>query len=106
MDDSCVLDDRATEELAELQRMEEVILDAMRQDIRKIAQLMVSKRNDQLFGETEFTLRDIVLRAGARAIEATVNDRKKGGTKVAVSSANTAAKTQNSTVGASEPSQP
>ena len=106
MDDSRIWDDRATEELAEVQRMEEVIWNAMRNEVRKLAQLMVSKRSDQLFGETEFTIRDIVLRAGARAIEATVNDRKKGGIKVPASSANAAAKTRNSTVGASEPSQP
>jgi len=65
---------------------------------------MVGKRDDQLFGETEFTLRDKVLRMGAKALQATVNDRKKGGTKVAASSAPIAAKTRVSSAGGRGPS--
>ena len=60
---------------------------------------MVSKRDDQLLGETEFALRDKVLRMGAQALEATVEDRKKRGTKAAVPSARTAAETLVSSVG-------
>ena len=48
----------------------------------------------EYFGETEFVLRDKVLRMGAQALEATINDRKKGGTKAAVPSARSAAKTR------------
>ena len=76
----------------------------MSKDAWKIAKFMVTRRNDQLFGETEFTLRDMMLRTGARVLEATVNDRKKGGIKAAASSARTVARTRNFTVGASEPS--
>ena len=83
--------DRTPEELTELQRVHDVVLGAMDQEAWKIAELMVAKRDDQLFGETEFTLRDKVLRAGAKALEATVNDRKKRATKAAAPSAQTAA---------------
>ncbi len=53
--------DRTPEELAEVQRIHDVLLKAMDREIWQIAELMVGKRDDQLFGETEFTLRDKVL---------------------------------------------
>jgi hypothetical protein len=68
-------------------------------EIRKLAQLMVTRRDDQLFGETEFTLRDMALRMGAQALEATVDDRKKRGTKAAALSAQTVVKTHVSKIG-------
>ena len=86
--------DRTPEELAEVQRVHDVLLKAMDREIWQIAELMVGKRDDQLFGETEFTLRDKVLRMGAQALEATVDDRKKRGTKAAALSAQSAAKTR------------
>jgi hypothetical protein len=85
--------DRTPEELAEVQRVHDVLSKAMDRDIWQIAELMVGKRDEQLFGETEFVLRDKVLRMGAKALQATVDDRKKRGTKVAALSARTAAKT-------------
>ena len=91
--------DRTSEKFAEVQRVHDVLLKAMDREIWKIAELMIGKRDDQLFGETEFTLRDKVLRMGAQALEATINDRKKGGTKAAVPSARTAAETLVSSVG-------
>lgn len=86
--------DRTPEELAEVQRIHDVLLKAMDREIWQIAELMVGKRDDQLFGETEFTLRDKVLRMGAQALEATVDDRKKRGTKAAALSAQSAARTR------------
>ena len=91
--------DRTPEELTEVQRVHDVVLKAMDKEIWQIAELMVGKRDDQLFGETEFALRDKVLRMGAQALEATVNDRKKGGTKVPARSVRTAAKTPASSSG-------
>jgi hypothetical protein len=90
---------RTPEELAEVQRIHDVLLNAMDREIWQIAELMVGKRDDQLFGETEFTLRDKVLRMGAQALEATVDDRKKRGTRAAASSAPTAARTDVSSAG-------
>ena len=86
--------DRTPEELAEVQRVHDVLSKAMDREIWQIAELMVSKRDDQLLGKTEFALRDKVLRMGAQALEATINDRKKGGIKAAVPSARSAAKTR------------
>ena len=91
--------DRTPEELAEVQRVHDVLSKAMDREIWQIAELMVGKRDDQLFGETEFALRDKVLRMGTQALQATVNDRKKGGTKVPVRSARTAVKTPASSSG-------
>jgi hypothetical protein len=85
--------DCTSEEFAEVQRVHDVLLKAMDRELWQIAELMVGKRDDQLFGETEFALRDKVLRMGAQALQATVDDRKKGGTKAAASSAPIAAKT-------------
>ena len=90
---------RTPEELAEVQRVHDVLLKAMDREIWQIAELMVGKRDDQLFGETEFTLRDKVLRMGAQALEATVDDRKKRGTKAAALSAQSAVKTRVSSAG-------
>ena len=95
---------RTPEELAEVQRVHDVLSKAMDREIWQIAQLMVGKRDDQLFGETEFALRDKALRMGSQALEATVNDRKKGGTKAAASSAQIAAKTRVSSAGGRGPS--
>ena len=71
------------EQEAEVDRVKEVVMKAVERDIEKVARLMVSKADRELFGETEFELRDLVQRLGSHALEATVNDRKKGGTKAA-----------------------
>jgi hypothetical protein len=51
-------------------------------DLRAIAELLATKPDDQLFGQTEFDLRDLVHRLGAQALETAAQQRKKGGTKV------------------------
>ena len=66
------------EKLAEVQRVHDVMLKAMDQEIWQMAEFVVTRQDDQLFGETEFTLREKALRMGAQALEATVNDRKEG----------------------------
>jgi hypothetical protein len=104
MADTQRIDGKTPEELAEVQRIHDVLLKAMEGEIWQIAEMMVSKRDDQLFGETEFTLREKVLRMGAQALQATVNDRKKGGTMAAASSAPIAARTRVSSAGGRVPS--
>ena len=81
------------EKSEEVQRVHDVMLKAMEQEIWRMAEFMVTRRDDQLFGETEFALRDKALRMGAQALEATVNDRKKRGTRAAASSVPTVAET-------------
>ena len=51
------------------------------QDLRAIAELLAGKPDNQLFGKTEFELRDMVHRLGAKALETAAEQRKKGGTK-------------------------
>jgi hypothetical protein len=42
---------------------------------------MASKPDRQLLGKTEFEVRDLVHKIGAKAIETALDERKKGGTK-------------------------
>jgi hypothetical protein len=65
-------------------------------DLLALARLLVSKADRDLFGDTEFEVRDIVHRIGAKALEARVA-QKKMATTVPASSARTAAKRPNST---------
>jgi hypothetical protein len=53
---------------------------AAQHDLRAIAELLATKPDHQLFGATEFELREMVLRLGAKALQAGVEQRKKGGT--------------------------
>jgi len=50
-------------------------------DLRALAESLATKPDDQLFGRTEFELRDQVLRLGAKALQAAAQQRKKGGTQ-------------------------
>jgi hypothetical protein len=104
MEGSQMADGMAPEELTEVQRIHDVVLKALDKDIWQLAQFMVTRRDDQLFGETEFTLREKALRMGAQALEVTVNDRKKRGIKAAASSAPIAARTRVSSAGGRGPS--
>jgi hypothetical protein len=64
------------------QQLFESLTAAAEHDIRTIAELLATRTDDQLFGPTEFTLRDLVHRLGAKALQTAVNQRKKGGTQV------------------------
>ena len=61
----------------EARRIKEKVMAAVDQEVEQMAQLMASKEDDQLFGKTEFELRDIVHRIGAKALEITANGRLK-----------------------------
>ena len=50
-------------------------------DLRGLAELLASKPDRQLLGQTEFEVRDRVHKIGAKAIETALDERKKGGTK-------------------------
>lgn len=67
------------EQEAEAQRLEQHLREAMQQDIRGIARLLASKADRELFGQTEFELRDLVHGMGAKALEITVAERSKKG---------------------------
>ena len=48
-------------------------------DLKAIAELLATKPDNQLFGATEFQLRDMVHRLGAKALQTAASQRKKGG---------------------------
>lgn len=50
-------------------------------DLRLLAELLASKPDRQLLGQTEFEVRDLVHKIGAKAFETALHERKKGGTK-------------------------
>jgi hypothetical protein len=68
------------EQRAEADRIHAAMLQAAATDLRELAELLASKGDADTLGATEFTVRDIVLRVGAKAIEAALEGRKKGGT--------------------------
>lgn len=74
------------EQFAEAQRLMEISEDAVRKELWRMSCLMACKKNGEMLGQTEFALRDIVLRVGAIVLENAVNERrKKGVTTAAVS---------------------
>jgi len=75
------------------------IREAVDSDIVQLARLLVSKPEHEIFGQTEFEVRDIVHHLGAAAMQTHLG-QKKTATAVAASSARTAAKARSSKTGA------
>ena len=74
-----------TPEQAELsERIYQSLRQAADSDLRGLADLLASKPDRQLLGQTEFEVRDRVHTIGAKAFETALDERKKGGTKVPV----------------------
>ena len=69
------------EQEAEAQRLADSIAIKTKEELLQITRLLVSKKDHEIFGETEFQVRDLVHKIGARAIETAVNERKKRGTE-------------------------
>jgi len=63
----------------EVERVKGLMMRAVASDIQRMAELFVSKKDHELFGRTEFQLRDLLLKVGARAMQAVLEDRKKRG---------------------------
>jgi hypothetical protein len=72
--------DLTPEQTAEAERIFQALHHASEDENWRIAQLLASKTDDQIFGATEFEVRDIVHQTGAKAIQAALDGRKKGGT--------------------------
>jgi hypothetical protein len=64
---------------AEAERIYQQIRQAFDEEARRLARLMASKPDNQLFGQTEFELRDRVHALGAEVLEATAAERVKKG---------------------------
>ncbi|MFZ0870975.1 MAG: hypothetical protein WAM90_09635 [Rhodanobacter sp.] len=64
---------------AEEQRVYELLGQVSDQELRRMAKLLAGKGDSELFGQTEFELRDRVHALGARALEAVAEERQKKG---------------------------
>ena len=67
------------EQEAEAQRIYERLRGAFDEELKAMARFMACKPNDQLFGQTEFALRDRVHELGARVLETAADERQKRG---------------------------
>jgi hypothetical protein len=68
------------EQEAQAQELAALITEAIASDVLGMARLLVGKDTRHAFGQTEFQLRDIVHRAGAKALEASLSQKKTGTT--------------------------
>jgi hypothetical protein len=66
---------------AEVARIVDVVMARARAEVEAAAQLVVSKADPQLFGQTVFHLRDVAHRLGAAVLDAALEERKKRGTR-------------------------
>lgn len=64
------------EQEAEAKILEAKIQKAIQTEIADLARLMVSKSDRELFGHTEFQVRDLVLRIGAKVYEEHLREKK------------------------------
>lgn len=69
------------EQEAEAQRLAQIIGKKAQEEALRMARLLASKPDGQLLGKTEFEIRDRVHALGAFALEAALQERKKGATK-------------------------
>jgi hypothetical protein len=82
--------DLTPEQEAEAQRIFAVLKQTTEADLLALARLLAGKADGDIFGRTEFEVRDRVHAIGAQAIEAALAGRKKGGTRAAASPAGSA----------------
>lgn len=92
------------EQQAEADRIFAALQRAAVTDLRELANLLATKDDSNTFGATEYTVRDIALRIGAKALESALEGRKKGGTGAPPTPAPTAARPPSSTAGEPSPS--
>lgn len=72
--------DLTPQQQAEAQRLFEALQKPFLDEARRLAELLASKPDARLLGQTEFEVRDAVHRLGANALQAALDGRKKGGT--------------------------
>ena len=86
-----------TQQQAEAQRIYDVLRQAADADLRDLAELLATKADHELFGATEFQVRDAVHKIGAKALETALLGRKKGATTAPAAPARTAKRRHAST---------
>lgn len=82
--------DLTPEQEAEAQRIFDLLKEKAEADLMALARLLASKSDGEIFGRTEFEVRDRVHAIGAKAIESALAGRKKRATSAAASPASTA----------------
>ena len=82
--------DLTPDQEAEALRIFERLKDTADAELMAVARLLASKETGELFGRTEFEVRDRVHAIGAQALESALAGRKKGGTRGPASPADTA----------------
>jgi len=82
--------DLTPDQEAEARRIFERLKDKADAELWAVARLLAGKEMGELFGRTEYEVRDHVHRIGAEALACALAGRKKGGTRAAASSAPTA----------------
>jgi hypothetical protein len=92
------------EQQAESDRIFTALQQAAAADLREVADLLATKDDSSTFGAAELTVRDIVLRVGAKAVETALEGRKKGGTTGPAAPAPTAPNPPSSSAGSPGPS--
>ena len=92
-----------SEQQAESDRIFTALQQAAVDDLRALADLLATKDDLNIFGATEYTVRDIASRIGAKALESALEGRKKGGTTGPPSPAPTAMSRPSSTAGEPSP---
>ena len=68
--------DLSAEQEQEAKLLEARIRLAVEGEISDLARLLVSKSEEELFGQTEFQVRDLVLRVGAQAFQEHLRGKK------------------------------
>ena len=91
--------DLTPDQQADADRIHAALLSAAAADLRELAELLATRDDRTTFGATEFAVRDIVLRVGAKALQAALAERKKGGTTGPVGAARGAASPPSSSAG-------
>jgi hypothetical protein len=89
---------------AESDRIFAALRQAAESDLRALADLLATKDDSNTFGATEFVVRDIVLRVGAKAVEAALEGRNKRATTVPPGPAPAATNPPSSSGGSPSPS--
>ena len=64
------------EQEAQVEALADKIQQGNRPLVVKLARLLLSKKDGELFGQTEFEVRDLVHQFGARAYETTLAEKK------------------------------
>jgi hypothetical protein len=88
--------DLTPEQESEAQRIYRALKRTSDADLLALARLLAAKPDGDLLGATEFQVRDAVHRIGARALEAALDGRKKGGTTAPAAPAPAAARRRGS----------